>query len=38
VFKTGIIGAWIALVADQLFRSIFVLLRYYSGKWKRIRI
>jgi putative MATE family efflux protein len=37
-FKTGIIGAWIALVADQALRSLFVLLRYYSGKWKYIKI
>jgi Na+-driven multidrug efflux pump len=37
-FKTGIIGAWIALVADQTLRSIFVLFRYYSGKWKYIKI
>jgi putative MATE family efflux protein len=38
VFKTGIIGAWIALVADQALRSLFVLLRYYSGKWKYIKV
>jgi putative MATE family efflux protein len=38
VFKTGVIGAWIAFAADQALRSLFVLLRYYSGKWKYIKI
>jgi putative MATE family efflux protein len=38
IFKTGIIGAWIALVTDQALRSLFVLLRYYSGKWKYIKL
>jgi putative MATE family efflux protein len=31
----GLYGAWIALVADQALRSVLVLLRYNSGKWKR---
>ncbi|MGB4385343.1 MAG: MATE family efflux transporter, partial [Caldicoprobacterales bacterium] len=30
----GLIGAWIALVSDQLLRSLLVLIRYNSGKWK----
>ena len=34
----GLTGAWIAMVADQLVRSILVLARYNSGKWKRIRM
>jgi putative MATE family efflux protein len=34
VFDWGLYGAWIALVADQLLRSLLVLLRYNSGKWK----
>lgn len=34
VFHWGLIGAWIALIADQLLRSILVGIRYYSGKWK----
>jgi putative MATE family efflux protein len=38
VFKTGVIGAWIAFAADQALRSLLVLLRYYSGKWKYIKI
>jgi Na+-driven multidrug efflux pump len=36
--ETGVIGAWVAFVADQAMRSLFVLLRYYSGKWKSIKV
>ena len=32
----GLIGAWIALVADQMLRSLLVLIRYNSGKWKSV--
>ena len=34
----GLMGAWIALVSDQLLRSLLVVLRYNTGKWKTIRI
>ena len=34
----GLVGAWVAFVADQLLRSLFVLLRYNTGKWKNIKI
>lgn len=34
----GLYGAWLALVADQLLRSLLVLLRYNSGKWKTIKV
>jgi putative MATE family efflux protein len=34
----GLEGAWIAFAADQLLRSLFVLIRYKSGKWKSIKI
>jgi putative MATE family efflux protein len=34
VFHWGLWGAWIALVLDQMLRSLLVLLRYNSGKWK----
>ena len=30
----GLYGAWMAFAADQLVRSLLVLLRYTSGKWK----
>ncbi len=38
ILNWGLEGAWIALVADQLIRTALVIIRYYSGKWKRIRI
>ena len=38
VFHWGLEGAWIAMVLDQLLRSILVLLRYQSGKWKQIKL
>lgn len=34
VLGFGLEGAWYALVADQLIRSLLVLIRYNSGKWK----
>lgn len=34
----GLYGAWLAVAADQLLRSLLVLLRYQSGKWKLIKI
>lgn len=34
----GIYGAWIALAADQLLRSLLIYLRYRSGKWKLIKL
>ena len=34
----GLAGAWIALAADQLLRSLLVFIRFYSGKWKSIKV
>ena len=34
----GIYGAWIAVAADQLTRTILVFARYKQGKWKQIRL
>ena len=34
----GIEGAWIAIVVDQIVRSVFIVLRYRSGKWKSIKV
>ena len=34
----GLYGAWLAFITDQLVRSILVLLRYNSGKWKLIKV
>lgn len=38
VFGWGLMGAWYALVTDQIVRSALVLLRYNSGKWKSVRV
>lgn len=32
----GLTGAWYALVADQLLRTLLIGMRYYSGKWRTI--
>jgi putative MATE family efflux protein len=34
----GVLGAWFALGADQLLRSVLVIARYNSGKWKHIKV
>ncbi len=33
----GLNGAWIAYVLDQYLRSVIILLRFRSGKWKEVR-
>ena len=38
VFKFGLWGAWIALVADQMLRTVLMALRYHSGKWKNMTL
>lgn len=38
LFNWGLPGAWVALVADQLLRSLLVWLRYCTGKWKSIKV
>ena len=35
VLDWGLMGAWIALVADQLLRTGLMAYRYSSGRWKR---
>ncbi len=34
----GVMGAWIAVFCDQSLRSILVMARYNSGKWKNVRV
>lgn len=34
----GLYGAWIALVADQLIRSLLIWIRYHSGKWLTLKL
>ncbi|GHV62043.1 MATE family efflux transporter [Spirochaetia bacterium] len=36
VLNWSLWGAWIALILDQLLRSLLVLVRYNSGKWKTV--
>ncbi len=38
VFHLGLWGAWIALVADQLLRTVLMAARYHSGKWKQLAL
>ena len=33
VFGIGLIGIWIAMIIDWIFRSILYVLRYKSEKW-----
>ncbi len=37
VMNLGVIGVWIAMGTDWLFRSILFVIRFRSGKWKEIR-
>lgn len=34
----GLWGAWIALIADQLLRTVLVAVRYRNGKWKALAL
>ena len=34
----GLMGAWIAMLSDQIIRWIGISLRYRSGKWKEIKL
>jgi putative MATE family efflux protein len=36
LFHLGLWGAWIALMVDQMLRSLLVWLRFNSGKWKTV--
>ena len=38
VLQVGVIGAWIAIFCDQSVRSLLVMFRYNSGKWKNVRV
>lgn len=38
VFDMGIIGVWFAMGMDWLARSVAFVLRYRSGKWKKIKV
>ena len=34
----GLVGAWIAMLSDQIIRWIGITLRYRTGKWKHIKL
>ncbi len=34
----GVIGAWIAMLSDQIIRWIGISIRYRTGKWKHIKL
>lgn len=34
----GVVGAWIAMLSDQIIRWIGITLRYRTGKWKHIKL
>ena len=38
LFHMGLYGAWIALAADQLVRSLLIFLRYRSNKWMAFKL
>jgi len=37
-FDMGLFGAWIAMVADIWVRGLFFVLRFATGRWKRIEV
>lgn len=37
VLNLGVIGVWIAMGTDWLFRSVLFVIRFRSGRWKEIR-
>lgn len=38
VFGLGLVGVWIAMAMDEIFRGIIVLIRWKKGTWKNKRI
>lgn len=37
VLNWGLWGAWIALLVDQILRTLLISLRFHNGKWKRVK-
>jgi putative MATE family efflux protein len=37
-YGLGVIGAWYAMTADVIVRSLLVLIRFLHGGWKRVRV
>lgn len=38
VFHWGLVGAWMAAIADQSVRSLLIFYRFKTGKWKEIEV
>lgn len=38
VLNLGLWGAWYALMADQLLRTLLVVLHYNTGKWRFMKL
>lgn len=38
LFGLGLLGAWLAMSLDQIGRSVFITLRFRTGKWKTVRV
>ena len=36
VLELGAAGAWYAFLADQITRSFMIMMRFHSGKWKKV--
>ena len=34
----GLAGVWLAMVADWIVRAFLFLLRYWRGRWKKIKV
>ena len=38
ILDLGVVGAWIGTTIDVTIRSIFITLRFHSGKWRSIKV
>lgn len=38
IFHFGLLGAWISVLLDQIFRWVMVYWRFKTGKWKTIKV
>lgn len=37
-FKMGVIGVWLAMILDWIFRLTFFIIRYRKGKWRQMNL